>query len=138
MNWLALIVMVMVGYSGYSTLDIVVTDAVSDEGVIRVLLFDNEKGFPDQPEWARSAFSLPIKEGRARVSVEKLLPGSYAVAVFHDHDGDGKMRKGLFGIPRDRYGFSNNVMGTMGPPSFEKAAIVLGNKDKTVFIRLKD
>ncbi|WP_394700395.1 DUF2141 domain-containing protein [uncultured Bacteroides sp.] len=32
-----------------------------------------------------------------------------------------------FGIPTEKYGFSNNAKGRMGPPSFEQAKFELKN-----------
>lgn len=46
--------------------------------------------------------------------------GSYAIRIFHDQNSNGKLDKNLVGIPKERFGFSNNVMGKFGPPSFEE------------------
>jgi uncharacterized protein (DUF2141 family) len=32
-----------------------------------------------------------------------------------------KMNKSGFGLPKEGYGFSNNVMGAFGPPSYSRA-----------------
>lgn len=122
-------------------LEIVITGMLSEEGFVQVLLFDNPKGFPDQPEMAMRSFTVPIQKSdqglEARLSAENLPAGKYAVSVFHDHNGDGKMRKGPFGIPKDKYGFSNNVFGLMGPPSFDKAAFEMGKEDRRITIVLR-
>ena len=52
---------------------------------------------------------------------EMLLHGEYAIAVFVDLNGNGKMDKNFLGIPKEQYGFSNNVMGRIAAPSFEQA-----------------
>ncbi|MFM7430954.1 MAG: DUF2141 domain-containing protein [Flammeovirgaceae bacterium] len=39
------------------------------------------------------------------------------------------------GIPKEGYGFSNNVMGTMGPPSFEKAKFKLSGEKVVIRMR---
>ncbi|MFN7603100.1 MAG: DUF2141 domain-containing protein [Bacteroidota bacterium] len=39
------------------------------------------------------------------------------------------------GIPKEGYGFSNNVMGSFGPPSFEKAKFKL--TDGVIQIKLR-
>lgn len=48
-----------------------------------------------------------------------LEAGSYAVAAFHDINGNEKLDRKWSGFPAEPYGFSNNVRGTMGPPDFE-------------------
>ena len=54
-----------------------------------------------------------------------LLHGEYAIAVFVDLNGNGKMDKNFFGIPKEQYGFSNNVMGRMSAPTFDQAKFTI-------------
>ncbi|WP_396594711.1 DUF2141 domain-containing protein [Brevundimonas sp. R86498] len=54
-----------------------------------------------------------------------LAPGRYAVAAFHDTDGNGDLTLWPFGLPKEAYGFSNDARGRFGPPTFEAAAIDL-------------
>lgn len=54
-----------------------------------------------------------------------LAPGRYAVAVFHDTDGDGLLSTWPIGLPKEAYGFSRNARGTFGPPAFSAAAFDL-------------
>ena len=49
--------------------------------------------------------------------------GAYAVMIYHDENGNGKLDKGLLGMPVEGYAFSNNAKPRLGPPSFEKMRI---------------
>ena len=60
-----------------------------------------------------------------------LLPGDYAVAAFHDADGNGALNTNVLGQPTEGYGFSNGARGRMGPPSFEAATVSIGPDDDT-------
>ena len=51
--------------------------------------------------------------------------GEYAVTLFVDLDGNKKLNKNFLGIPKEQYGFSNNVMGKMSPPTFDQAKFVI-------------
>jgi uncharacterized protein (DUF2141 family) len=51
---------------------------------------------------------------------ENLAPGEYAVSAYQDENDNGKLDTGLYGIPTEKYGFSNNVRGKMGPPAFKE------------------
>ena len=104
-------------------LRVVVTGMESDRGAVRVALFDSEASFTRD---AREAAVLPIRAGQAEWTVRDLPPGRYAVAAFHDEDGDGDMDRGLFGIPREPYGFSRGARGRFGPPSWEAASVRVG------------
>lgn len=54
-----------------------------------------------------------------------LAPGRYAVAAFHDTDGNGDLTLWPIGLPREAYGFSNDARGRFGPPPFDEAAFDL-------------
>lgn len=62
----------------------------------------------------------------AVVVVFRGLPaGTYAVAAFHDANGDGELNANFVGMPTEGYGFSNDARGFMGPPAFDDAAFSL-------------
>lgn len=54
-----------------------------------------------------------------------LTPGRYAVAVFHDTDGNGRLSTWPIGLPKEAYGFSRDARGRFGPPAFDAAAFDL-------------
>ena len=56
-----------------------------------------------------------------KVIFENLKPGKYAISVLHDTNNNKDMDRNKLGIPKEGFGFSNNVTGAMGPPSFERA-----------------
>ena len=49
-----------------------------------------------------------------------LRPGSYALAVYQDVDGNGELDRNALGLPTEPYGFSNDI-GRLGPPRFAQA-----------------
>ena len=67
-----------------------------------------------------------------------MLPhGEYAIAIFVDANRNGKMDKNFLGIPKEQYGFSNNVMGRMAAPSFEQAKFeVTGPTTQNIKLRI--
>jgi uncharacterized protein (DUF2141 family) len=69
---------------------------------------------------------VPIHAGTARCVIHAPGPGRYAFAFMHDEDGNGVMNTDALGLPQEGYGFGNDARGTLGAPSFESAAIVLG------------
>jgi uncharacterized protein (DUF2141 family) len=111
--------------------------ASSDKGMIRVLLFSGGKGFPDQVGQAAKSFSLPPKNQQVAFTISDLAPGTYALAVIHDQDGNGKLSSNAVGYPIEKFGFSNNPKVYFSPPSFEKAAFPLGKTPIKVAISLR-
>lgn len=118
-------------------IELLIKGAKSNDGVIRVLIFDKEDGFPEEPKNAIKALSLPVSNLSAKVTVENLPSGNYAISVFHDEDSDGQIQKNNFGIPLDSYGFSNNPNLYFGPPSFSKCAVQVKNSTVKVEIKLR-
>ena len=68
-------------------------------------------------------------QGKETTAIFQDIPeGDYAVTIFHDKNGDGKLNTNFVGIPKEPYGFSNNPFAMFGPPSFEKCIFqVKGN-----------
>ena len=78
----------------------------------------------------------PIDDaGSVTFQISDLNPGTYSVSVIYDEDSDGEMDTGLFRIPKELVGFSNNARDTFGPPGFEKTAFDLV-ADMEISIRL--
>jgi uncharacterized protein (DUF2141 family) len=106
----------------------------NNKGHVLVSLFNNSSGFPDKAEKAIRKVQLTINNNAAFTSFTGLPAGSYAVAILHDENDDRKMNTNFFGIPKEGYGFSNNVMGTFGPPSFSRASFTYNNSGASITI----
>lgn len=121
-----------------SSLRIEITGARNNTGAILCSVYKEGKGYPDHPELAYYKTRVPIKGGRASIEIDSLLFGRYAVALLHDENQDNKMNTSSFGLPKEGYGFSNNVMGLFGPPSFSKASFVVpAGTQKKITIELR-
>ncbi len=114
---------------------LVITNIPKAIGSMRVALFNQETGFRDE-EYAIRKEVFPCTDIRESFTFKDLAPGRYAVAVYHDSNNNGKLDT-IFFIPTESYGFSNNVMGTFGPPSFTEASFVVETSTKIVPIRLR-
>lgn len=116
-----------------SLLQIEVEGLRSNQGSVRIAIFDSEDTFLGE---AREASIRPIV-GRKSVWALALPPGDYAIAVHHDEDGNGEMATGLFGLPSEPVGFSNGARITFGPPKWRRAAFELPADGTTVSIRVR-
>ena len=96
-------------------------------GVLRLTICKNAAGFESSVEYEseeETGFNDAGEIDQNLKGIDGMLPhGEYAIAVFVDLNGNGKMDKNFLGIPKEQYGFSNNVMGKMAAPSFEQAKI---------------
>jgi uncharacterized protein (DUF2141 family) len=92
-------------------------------GTVDCALFESSVGFPI--EFLRSATNvmvIKIRKAEARCDFEDIPPGTYAMAVIHDENMNGKLDTNRLGIPKEGYGFSNDAKGWLGPPSFSAAS----------------
>ena len=89
------------------------------KGHVMVALFTGAEGFPDKP--AQGA-RLEANGKTVTALFKSLAPGRYAVSVYHDANDNMKLDGGMFGIPKERYGFSEDARGVGGPPAFRDAA----------------
>lgn len=106
---------------GSVRLEVVVTGVRGTSGMVRGALFASAEGFPGEHERARFRAEAPAREG-ALLLFEDVPAGEYALAVMHDADGDGRLARGAFGLPREGYAFS----GTSGVvPRFDAAVVTL-------------
>ena len=125
------------GQSNQTSLQVSISGASSDTGKIRILVFSKPSGFPDQVKQAVRSISLPPKSGKASFKLTDLPAGTYAIGVIHDLDNNGKLSTNAVGYPTEKFGFSKNPKVYFGPPSFEKAAFVLGKTAVSLEISLR-
>ena len=93
----------------------------SANGKVGCWLWDQPKGYPTDPKLARALHWGAISGGSATVSFDGLAPHTYALACFHDENGNGKLDTNWLGIPNEGMVASNNARGRMGPPKFDDA-----------------
>lgn len=115
-------------------LQVTVTNIKNTKGDIIVGIFDSDEKFLKEPVEGRMAKATGDS---ITVVFENLKPGKYAVSVLHDANKNKDLDKNKLGIPKEGFGFSNNVLGAMGPPSFERALIDLTPEMKDLDIGIK-
>lgn len=94
----------------------------SDKGRVRCEIFASSDGFPKDSGKAVAHNSATISDRHASCDFDNLAPGTYAISVFHDENGNGKLDTNFIGMPREGVGSSNNVKPHFGPPKFKDAA----------------
>ncbi len=133
-----LFVLALFGSTAYAAdLTVQVAKVSADSGNIRVAIHDGEEGFPSKREPVQVHLVEADTDG-VTVVFNDVPPGEYAVAVYHDVDGDGELDTNFLGAPREPLGFSRDARGRMGPPSFDSAAISIEEDDMEITINLSD
>ena len=86
-------------------------------GTVYIAVYDHEDKFMED---ATAQHRADVKGSTVSFDLD-LKPGTYAITVFQDMNANEELDTNFIGIPKEPYGFSNNVMGTFGPPSFEQS-----------------
>ena len=94
----------------------------NDKGQVMCALYSSAEGFPKDGSKALAQLKSPIANGHAVCDFTGIGPSTYAIAVFHDENSNGKMDTNFVGMPREGVGASNDAQGHFGPPPFDKAA----------------
>lgn len=116
-------------------LSVNVADGPAAEATLYVALYDSAAAFAGSKSLA--AQTLPLRAGAARLRFSGLPPGRYALRVFADENGNGKLDTNPVGMPIERYGFSNDAKGNRGAPDFEAAALNLESADVQTVVHLR-
>jgi uncharacterized protein (DUF2141 family) len=107
-------------------------------GTVDCTLFDSPAGFPREfLHSVQNVMVIKIRNTAARCDFEAIPPGTYAPAVIHHENSNGKLDTNLVGMPTEGYGFSNNAKALIGTPSFSAAAFSYNGQtlDMTISLR---
>ena len=85
-------------------LTIEVCDIEKVEGHLYVAIYNSEETFMKKP---LTAFRIDVKDTSLSIPCQGLPAGTYAISLFQDENGNGKLDTAVFGIPTEKYGFSN-------------------------------
>lgn len=118
-----------------SSVTVQVDGALPAKGSVVVALFDSEEAFL-KDSIADQTTELS-EDGTAVATFEGVAPGVYAISVFHDKNGNGKLNTNFLGIPKEKTGASNNPKARMGPPLFEASKFELGAEPLTLSITVR-
>lgn len=119
---------------GAQQLEVTIKNVKEAKGNVRVGLFKDDKTFLKEA-WMGKV--VKAESGELKVVFEGVPSGTYAVSIIHDANENGELDSNFFGIPNEGFGFSNDAMGTFGPPGFDKASFTLGADKKNVSISMR-
>ena len=106
-------------------------------GSIGCALFESPVGFPIEfLRYATNIIVIKIQDTQARCDFVSIPPGTYALAIIHDENMDGKLDTNWLGVPKEGYGFSNDAKAMLGAPSFSAASFLYDGQDMKLTISL--
>jgi len=91
----------------------------AQSGLVQVAVVDSQDAWDGKAEPVQFDGAPPQGE-TAKFTFKDLKPGSYAVMITHDENGNGKLDTNVVGMPLEGYGFSNNPQ-VMRKPTWDEA-----------------
>ena len=88
------------------------------KGNILVVLYRDAETFLDEDFFRYLV--IPADQQPPTGVIRELPEGEYAIAVLHDENSNNKLDKRFF-LPREGFGFSNNMKVRVRAPSFDEA-----------------
>jgi uncharacterized protein (DUF2141 family) len=76
------------------------------------------------------------QSGHGRIALGHVRPGTYALLVFHDENGDRKFNM-MLGMPREGFGFSANPAIRMRAPRWEEVRVAIPAGAPTIAVRMR-
>jgi uncharacterized protein (DUF2141 family) len=109
----------------------------ASQGLVAVTLYaDDSKKFLAK-RGSLYVGRVPARAGTTRVCIYVPQAGTYAVAAYHDADGNRHFNRNALGMPAEAYGFSNNPGTFFGMPRFTSVRIPVRAPESAISIRLK-
>ena len=119
------------------TVTVTVTNLRNSDGVVRACMTTNAERFP-RCQGTAGAHSTVVPAGQAAtLTFRDVDPGTYAIALLHDENNNGRADRALGMMPTEGFGFSRDARVRMGPPRFSDAAITIGSSPVRQTIRMR-
>ncbi|MEM1094088.1 MAG: DUF2141 domain-containing protein [Bacteroidota bacterium] len=110
-----------------ATLTVAVTGVSSDKGEVKCSLFDQADAYPDKYDKALLIDTQTADPDGTTCRFEGLAAGTYALAVFHDKNANGKLDTNFVGVPKEDWAASNDARPSMRKPRFSEAAFTIAD-----------
>ncbi|TXD47209.1 DUF2141 domain-containing protein [Polaribacter sp. IC073] len=94
------------------------------EGKIRIGVFNKKEGFLKEGK-SFKAYLIEVDENSETIIIRDLPKGAYAISLYHDVNSDNVCNRNFFGIPKEKYGFSNNIKPKLSAPKYKDCKFLL-------------
>ncbi len=126
----ALLAAAMPSHAG--TLTIQVENVRASKGRVHVDVCPEGKFLKDGCPYSASAVA---RKGETAVVVSNVAPGRYAVQAYLDENSNDKLDFGMFGLPKEQFGFSRDPKG-LRRPTFEETVFTATGAAQSITLHL--
>ena len=109
----------------------------SAQGLIAITIYDDIPAKFLVRNGSLYVARTPAVAGETEACIFLPKAGVYALAVYHDANGNKKFDRSTFGLPAEGYGFSNNPPTLIGLPGFRQVRLNVHRNGLAAHISLK-
>jgi uncharacterized protein (DUF2141 family) len=118
-------------------IELIINNIRNKTGILRIGLYDTNKGYPDHPEVSFSIEKDTIISGQLRFLIPVKQSGLFAISILDDENENGKMDYRFGIMPKEGFGFSNNPrIKSMKEPPFEETCFTYNGGKKVVTVKM--
>ncbi len=115
-------------------LTVTVNGIRSDKGQVMVAIYDKAENWNS---WKSPVATQKVAAAKKGLVLHfQLPPGTYALELMHDENGNGKLDKNGLGIPSEGYGYSNNP-NPMRRANFDEAKFTMGDANQSLDVKMR-
>lgn len=118
-------------------LHVVVEDVRNDSGLIALTLYADDRSRFLVKRGSMYVTRVKAEAGVTRACIFLPKPGTYALAIYHDEDGNQNFNRSGLGLPVEGFGFTNNPTTLAGLPKFNSVRLHVPRSGLVTRIRLK-
>lgn len=134
-NWLIIGTMLAAGTAQAGVIEVAITGIPDDRGQVLCSLHAQPEGFPERAA-VSDAVAVP-RAGQAMCRFDGVAPGTYAVAVLHDGNANGRLDVNALGYPVESWGISAGPAPRFRAPRFDEASFRMGDRPMRLNVRLR-
>jgi len=125
------------GPSSAIWIDVAVEGVRSSSGQVAITLYaDNPRKFLVR-HGSLYVGRVPARAGTTTGCIHVPEPGVYAIAIYHDEDGNQAFNRTGLGLPAEGYGFANNPSTLAGLPAFKSVRLSIPRAGLLTRVRIK-
>jgi uncharacterized protein (DUF2141 family) len=132
---MCLMPVMMSGQSAALTIEI--TNIRFEKGWVRLGLYNHPDQFPVNPARTYDFRKTSLKEGMMEIILDDLLPGTYVISLLDDENGNDQMDYKLIKIPREGFGFSNNIKPALRHPPYDHCSFNIPEGQSRIRIEMQ-
>jgi uncharacterized protein (DUF2141 family) len=116
-------------------LTLTITNLATPDAAVTVGVYGTKNKFPD-PKDQLKVYKFKPHGLKLTATITDLPFGTYAIAIYQDVKGTGKISKNFIGIPTDPYAFSRNYKPTVKAPNFNDCKFEYDAKANTIAMNM--